>query len=159
MPTRLPLPGDCSTTARKWWFRCWHSCALTNVDLLPVVNEFRARHPHDRIIVGAIDLLTKEALRNTRICTEYEIELDYVPHLGPNKLQTERANQADEIEFTRFFAAALFPRKTLRGFLLRLLLTSFCSDFSISPLLPLDVGSPIFSGNDASEFMVGFLHP
>ena len=61
------------------------------IDLLPIINEFKEHGIRtDRIIVGGdSDFLTKEAMAEiTHICTEYEIDLDYVPRLvGLNTLR------------------------------------------------------------------------
>src|SRR5262249_5368916 len=73
------------------------------IDLLPIVNEFREHGIcTDRIIVGGdSDLFAKEAMAEiTHVCSEYEIELDYVPHLvGLKSVQTPIVqNQAEQEE-------------------------------------------------------------
>src|SRR5262245_16556800 len=71
-------------------------------DLLPIVNEFKEHGVcTDRIIVGGdSDSLTKEAMAEiTHICTEYEIELDYLPRLvGLNSLQASIVQNEAERE-------------------------------------------------------------
>ena len=101
-------------------------CSDRLIDLLPIVNEFKEHGiSTDRIIVGGdSDLLSKEAMAEiTDICTEYEIELDYVPRLvGLSSLQAPVVqNQAEQKELSShcFFAITLFPGKALRGFLPR----------------------------------------
>ena len=93
-------------------------------DLLPIVNEFKEHGVStDRIIVGGdSDLLSKEVMAEIAdICTEYEIELDYVPRLvGLSSLQAPVVqNEAEQEQSSShcFFAIILFPGKALRGFL------------------------------------------
>src|SRR5262249_23331323 len=71
-------------------------------DLLPIVNEFKEHGVStDRIIVGGdSDSLSKEAIAEVAdICTEYEIELDYVPRLvGLSSLQASAVQNQPEQE-------------------------------------------------------------
>ena len=72
------------------------------IDLLPIINEFKEHGVRtDRIIVGGdADFLSKEtAAEITRICTEHEIELDYVPRLvGLDTLRAPIAQDQSERE-------------------------------------------------------------
>ena len=108
----------------------------TTVDLLPIINEFKEHGVcTDRIIVGGdFDLLPKEAMAEiSHICSEYEIELDYVPRLvGLNGLQTsevETQAETDQLSRDVFSPSPYFRIKHYVDFCLGLLLTSFCSQF------------------------------
>jgi lipopolysaccharide/colanic/teichoic acid biosynthesis glycosyltransferase len=122
------------------------------IDLLPIINEFREHGIRaDRIIVGGdSDFLTKEAMAEiTRICDEYEIELDYVPRLvGLNTLREPIAHQAEQEETNRivFSLSPYFRVKHIADFLLSLLLIVVLLPIFliIAALVLLDVGSPIF---------------
>src|SRR5262249_39245540 len=76
------------------------------IDLLPIVNEFKEHGIRtDRIIVGGdFDFLSKEVMMEiSNVCSECEIELDYVPRLvGLNAFQAPAAqNQAERAETSR----------------------------------------------------------
>src|SRR5262245_39545432 len=123
------------------------------IDLLPIVNEFKEHGIcPDRIIVGGdSDLLTKEAMAEiAHICTEYEIELDYVPRLvGLKTLQAPIVqNQAEQAESSRiaFSPSRYFRIKHYVDFCLGLLLIIVLLPvfLMISAVVLLDVGSPIF---------------
>ena len=86
------------------------------IDLLPVINEFKEHGIHtDRIIVGGdSDFLAKETMAEiTHICTEYEIELDFVPQLvGLSTLQTAMSQdhlERKDIRSNSLFAILVFP--------------------------------------------------
>jgi lipopolysaccharide/colanic/teichoic acid biosynthesis glycosyltransferase len=102
----------------------------TTVDLLPIINEFKEHGVcTDRIIVGGdFDLLAKEAMAEIfHICSEYEIELDYVPRLvGLNGLQTsevETQAETDQLSRDVFSPSPYFRIKHYVDFCLGLLLT------------------------------------
>ena len=123
------------------------------IDLLPIINEFKEHGIRtDRIIVGGdFDFLTKEAMAEiSHICTEYEIELDYVPRLvGLNTLRAPIAqNQAERAETNRivFSPSSYFRVKHFVDFSLSLLLIVVLLPIFliIAVAVLLDVGSPIF---------------
>jgi lipopolysaccharide/colanic/teichoic acid biosynthesis glycosyltransferase len=123
------------------------------IDLLPIVNEFKEHGIRtDRIIVGGdFDFLTKEAMVEiSHICTEFEIELDYVPRLvGLNTLRAPIAvNQAERVETNRivFSPSPYFRVKHFVDFSLSLLLIVVLLPIFliIAVAVLLDVGSPIF---------------
>ena len=125
----------------------------TTVDLLPLINEFKEHGVStDRIIVGGdFDLLSKEAMSEvTHICSEYEIELDYVPRLvGLNELQTsevETQAETDQLSRDVFSLSPYFRTKHYVDFCLGLLLTTILLPIflMIAVIVLLDVGSPIF---------------
>ena len=124
-----------------------------SIDLLPIINEFKEHGIRtDRIIVGGdSDFLPKEAMAEiTRICTEYEIELDYVPRLvGLNTLRAPIAqNQPEREDSTRivFSPSSYFRVKHYVDFSLSLLLIVVLLPvfLIIAAVVLLDVGSPIF---------------
>src|SRR5262249_15994582 len=106
----------------------------------------------DRIIVGGdCDLLTKEAMAEiVHICTENEIELDYVPHLvGLKTLHAPIVQgQAEQTESSRiaFSPSRYFRIKHYVDFCLGLLLIVVLLPvfLMIAAVVLLDVGSPIF---------------
>jgi lipopolysaccharide/colanic/teichoic acid biosynthesis glycosyltransferase len=123
------------------------------MDLLPIVNEFKEHGIRtDRIIVGGdSDLLTKEAMAEiTQICTEFEIELDYVPRLvGLKTLQAPVEQTQAEEEGSRrivFSPSRYFRVKHYVDFCLGLLLIIVLLPvfLLIAAIVLLDVGSPIF---------------
>ena len=125
----------------------------TTVDLLPIINEFKEHGIcADRIIVGGdFDLLPKEAMVEiSHICSEYEIELDYVSRLvGLNGLQTsevETQAEADQLSRDVFSPSPYFRIKHYVDFCLGLLLTIILLPvfLMIAVIVLLDVGSPIF---------------
>src|SRR5262249_60801258 len=122
-------------------------------DLLPIVNEFKEHGVcTDRIIVGGdSDSLTNEAMAEiTHTCTEYEIELDYVPRLvGLCSLQASVVqNQAEQEESSRiiFSPSPYFRVKHYVDFCLSLLLVLVLLPvfLMVAAIVLLDVGSPIF---------------
>jgi lipopolysaccharide/colanic/teichoic acid biosynthesis glycosyltransferase len=129
-------------------------CVLgTIVDLLPIINEFKEHGVStDRIILGGdFDLLSKEAMTEvSHICSEYEIELDYVPRLvGLNELQTSEAKDhaaLEEASHNAFLPSPYFRMKHYVDFCLSLLLTIILLPvfLMIAVVVLLDVGSPIF---------------
>src|SRR5262245_7482332 len=123
------------------------------IDLLPIINEFREHGIRtDRIIVGGdSDFLTKEVMVEiTRICTEHEIALDYVPRLvGLDTLRAPIAQtQGERAETNRivFSPSPYFRVKHFVDFSLSLLLiVGLLPIFLITTIaVLLDVGSPIF---------------
>src|SRR5262249_42071004 len=105
----------------------------------------------DRIIVGGdSDFLTKEAMTEiTHICSEFEIDLNYVPQLvGLDALRAPAQDESTREETNRiaFSPSSYFRLKHLVDFSLSLLLTvAFLPVFLIvSVVVLLDVGSPIF---------------
>src|SRR5262245_45828348 len=119
-------------------------------DLLPIVNEFREHGVcTDRIIVGGdSDSLTKEAMAEiTHICTEYEVELDYVPRLvGLSNLQAPIVQKQEESNRNVFSPSPYFRVKHYVDFCLSLLLIVVLLPvfLVIATIVLLDVGSPIF---------------
>jgi lipopolysaccharide/colanic/teichoic acid biosynthesis glycosyltransferase len=123
------------------------------IDLLPIVNEFKEHGIRtDRIIVGGdSDLLTKEALEEiTQICSEYEIEIDYVPHLvGLNKLQPSIVQTQAELEESNHIAFSPSPYFRVKHYVdfcfgLLLIVVLLPVFLMIAAIVLLDVGSPIF---------------
>jgi lipopolysaccharide/colanic/teichoic acid biosynthesis glycosyltransferase len=123
------------------------------IDLLPIINEFKEHGIRtDRVIVGGDpDFLSKEAMVEiSHICTEYEIELDYVPRLvGLNTLRAPMAqNQPERAESNQigFSPSSYFGVKHFVDFALSLLLTVVLLPIFlvIAVAVLFDVGSPIF---------------
>jgi lipopolysaccharide/colanic/teichoic acid biosynthesis glycosyltransferase len=123
------------------------------IDLLPIVNEFKEHGIRtDRIIVGGdSDFLATETMAEvTRICTEYEIELDFVPQLvGLSALQTAVSREDLERKDLNQLVHSLssyFRVKHYVDFSLSLLLIVVLLPFFliIAAVVLLDVGSPIF---------------
>src|SRR5262249_53306524 len=103
----------------------------------------------DRIIVGEdSDSLTKEAMAEiTHICTEYEVELDYVPRLvGLSNLQAPIVQKQEESNRIVFSPSPYFRVKHYVDFCLALLLIVVLLPvfLMISAIVLFDVGSPIF---------------
>ena len=123
-----------------------------SIDLLPIINEFKEHGIHtDRIIVGGdSDFLTKEVMAEiTHICTEYEIDLDYVAQLvGLNTLRAPAQDQSAQEDTNRivFSPSPYFRLKHLVDFSLSLLLIVVLLPIFliIAVMVLLDVGSPIF---------------
>ena len=122
------------------------------IDLLPIINEFKEHGIHtDRIIVGGdSDFLTKEVMAEiTHICSEYEIDLNYVAHLvGLNTLRAPaarpvgaRGHQSDVFSPSSYFRVKHFVDFSLSLLLIVVLLPIF---LIIAVMVLLDVGSPIF---------------
>jgi lipopolysaccharide/colanic/teichoic acid biosynthesis glycosyltransferase len=123
------------------------------IDLVPIVNEFKEHGVcTDRIIVGGdADLLTKEAMAEiTHICTDYEIDLDFVPHLvGLKTLQAPMVKSEEassRIGYSGFSPSRYFRVKHYVDFCLGLLLIiALLPVFLMASIVVLlDVGSPIF---------------
>ena len=123
-----------------------------SLHLEPVIQEFSEHGINtDRVIVGGgPDMLSDEQLHEIdRICTQYEIRLDFVPSLvGLEALESEPlrapgvvAQKSTGLHVSRFFDAKRFIDLTLGFLLLILLLPIF---FVVAGLVLLDVGSPIF---------------
>jgi lipopolysaccharide/colanic/teichoic acid biosynthesis glycosyltransferase len=125
----------------------------TVVDLLPIINEFKEHGVStDRIILGGdFDLLSDEEMTEvSHICSEYEIELDYVPRLvGLNELQTSEVEghaALEEASHNAFSPSPYFLIKHYVDFCLGLLLTIILLPvfLVVAVVVLLDVGSPIF---------------
>jgi lipopolysaccharide/colanic/teichoic acid biosynthesis glycosyltransferase len=123
------------------------------VDLLSVINEFKEHGIQtDRIIVGGdCDFLAEELQAEiTRICTEYEIELDFVPQLvGLSKLQTTIPQAQEEAKESNPIAYSLSPYFRLKHYVdfclsLLLVVVLLPAFLIIAGITLLDVGSPIF---------------
>jgi lipopolysaccharide/colanic/teichoic acid biosynthesis glycosyltransferase len=121
--------------------------------LLPVIEEFKEHGIRtDRIIIGGdADLLTPESMAEVdRICSEYEIQLDFIPRLiGLSALQAPAPDQelapvrSIPVRFPlpRYLALKRYIDFFLSLVLIILLLPCFAV---IAVVVLLDVGSPVF---------------
>ena len=123
-----------------------------SLHLEPVIQEFAEHGIHvDQVIVGGDpDMLSIEQLDQLdRICTQYEIRLDFVPLLvglsasqaEPLKAPAKIVQTPASLNVSRFFRAKRIIDLTVGLLLLILLLPIF---FVVAGLVLLDVGSPIF---------------
>ncbi|MFZ0846191.1 MAG: sugar transferase [Pseudolabrys sp.] len=122
------------------------------LQLEPVIQEFTEHGIHvDQVVVGGDpDMLSTEQLDQLdRVCTQYEIRLDFVPMLvGLSKPKDEQPGVRTKIlqppassEVSRFFRVKRIIDLAAGLVLLVLLLPVF---FVVGGLVLLDVGSPVF---------------